>query len=572
MEEVVEDILRVQRKRAGKREETDRDEWLRYVIEMPADLGVPALREAIASRYAFQFELERLFPPEKKESAAAELNHLYLLTITDVPEAELGESPFDLAYDLRQKLEARVVEPDVMFDLFVAQPLRRSAPDERGCWAEYLSDDPNWQLDIMRVPGAWAYSRSVGRRDQGEGVLIAQIDTGHADHAELRNALDLTHQHDFIDDDGDATDPLRKVFLLDTPGHGTSTASVAVSRGSGQVTGSAPKAKLVPIRAIRTVVRFREANVGRGVNHARIKGLPVVTMSLGGFATLPLWRAIDRAEQAGMVLVAAAGNCIPGVWFPANHEKCLALGGIGPTGAKAQCSSFGREVDVSGPAEAVWRAFRFPEPDYPQQGVDGGGEGTSYATALTAGVAALWLAHGTPQRLAAHAASRNESMQGLFTRLIRATARPVGNWDFANFGRGIVDAEALLRATDAELAAHPPAPPAVARGPAIATALPDNYQTVLRQNLDNAARLSGADAEGLGLRGEVADEFALELTVLLQRARAASVANYDLRKRAEMSRTARPMVSRRLSSNLPEVPSKRLETMLKGVALTPDSR
>jgi hypothetical protein len=263
-----------------------------------------------------------------------------------------------------------------------------------------------------------------------------------------------------------------------------------------------------------------------------------------------------------MLLIAAAGNCIPGVWFPANHDKCLALAGIGPTGTKAQCSSYGREVDVSGPAEAVWRAFRYPEPDYPNQGVDGAGEGTSYATALTAGVAALWLAHCTPAALAARATANHESLQEFFTRKIRETARPIGNWDYNNFGTGVVNAEALLKETDAELAAAPPRTPK----PGKESGRVDTYAEVLRRDLTNAVQLAGfRDVGDLALTAGELEECALELTSLLHRVRVARIARHDLYERAKLTRTAPPYISKRLASILTRASNAKLSAMLEGL-------
>jgi subtilisin family serine protease len=95
-------------------------------------------------------------------------------------------------------------------------------------------------------------------------------------------------------------------------------------------------------------------------------------------------------------------------------------------------------VDVSAPGENVLRAIA--------QGDVGQGQGTSFAVALTAGVAALWLAHHGRANLVAAARDRGETLQAMFRRLVRATARAPAVWDSFEMGAGIVDARALLEA------------------------------------------------------------------------------------------------------------------------------
>jgi serine protease len=100
----------------------------------------------------------------------------------------------------------------------------------------------------------------------------------------------------------------------------------------------------------------------------------------------------------------------------------------------------GAAVDIAAPAQNVFKANRDSNASVGQ------GQGTSFAVALTAGCAALWLAHHGRSKLVAAARQRNESLQGMFRRLVRATARRPDGWDPFDLGAGIVDARALLEA------------------------------------------------------------------------------------------------------------------------------
>ncbi|MEI4908484.1 hypothetical protein Q8G40_30845, partial [Klebsiella pneumoniae] len=57
--------------------------------------------------------------------------------------------------------------------------------------------------------------------------------------------------YDFIGNKSGAKDPMD---YSGSPGHGTGTASVVASREAGKVIGAAPKATLVPLRAVTSVV------------------------------------------------------------------------------------------------------------------------------------------------------------------------------------------------------------------------------------------------------------------------------------------------------------------------------
>jgi hypothetical protein len=73
-----------------------------------------------------------------------------------------------------------------------------------------------------------------------------------------------------------------------------------------------------------------------------------------------------------------------------------------------------------------------------------GGQGTSFAVALAAGVAALWLSHFTISAIKG-AIKSGETVQDRFIALLRQTSwRPAG-FDTDNFGAGIIDAEKLLK-------------------------------------------------------------------------------------------------------------------------------
>lgn len=327
------------------------------------------------------------------------------------------------------------------------------------------SSNPQWARNMMRIPDAEA-SHGVN----GSGVLIGQPDTGVADHDELGQGLDTAKGYDFLAGRPGPIDPLSK--SMGSPGHGTGTSSVVISRQSGQVTGTALGATLVPMRVMnKVVIGLSGRAIAAGIDHARRQGCRVITMSLGGVWSRSIRAAIKRAVDADLIVLAAAGNCVGSVTFPASQPNVIAVAGVDHNQRKWRGSSAGPPVDVSAPGENVYVARRAPvDPGHvptPAElaDVNARGQGTSFAVALTAGVATLWIEKFGLTAIRQAASQRGISVNELFRLALRSTAQVPSGWDSANMGAGIVDAKALL---DTDLSAIPGVPvPTESASPAL---------------------------------------------------------------------------------------------------------
>jgi len=361
---------------------------------------------------------------------------------------------FAAGYALADRFDLVGAEPDLPTVFFPEQRLPQAVEVSGGgalsgfppgCWVDpeaALEPTPAWAIDRMQVPAAWVFSEQAGRPSRGEDVVVAQPDTGITPHVELVGVA-FVPGFDVIDDDSDPTDPMTE---LGNPGHGTGTASVLVSLASHIVTGSAPKARLMPIRAIESVVRVRQITVARAIDWAIREGAHVVTMSLGGIPASALHRAISRAVEADMIVLAAAGNCVRLVVWPARYDDCIAVAATNAADQPWPGTCRGKPVDVSAPGQNVYQAVVLPGGPTGGDAV-GQGQGTSFSVALTAGVAALWVAHHGRANVVAAAHARGETVQAMFLRLLQSTARRPTPWDAQAMGPGIVDARALLEAS-----------------------------------------------------------------------------------------------------------------------------
>ncbi|KRB32484.1 MULTISPECIES: S8 family serine peptidase [Mesorhizobium] len=410
---------------------------IRFTLEYGAPPDLPAERAKLAGligseRFAF-------FPLPPGEDPL-----VHVLQFPNVRREQSAGFLFEVAQNLIDDCGLRSCVPDVDPGWIADDELNRSAPESVGgiVWTLCKSSAPvpptiRWAISAVRADRAWARFGTTG-----QGILVGQPDTGVADHRELDGALDLAKGTDILAGGGLPIDPLSS--SMSSPGHGTATSSTVVSRPSLAIVGAAPGATLVPIRCVNSVVIGGGAAVAAAVDHARLAKCHVITMSLGGpIEGADLRRAIERAVKADMIVVAAAGNCIPTVVYPAWDRNVIAVAGVDLNDRPWKGTSSGPKVDISAPGENVYVARRNRPMDVDKSVVEPG-QGTSFAVALTAGCAALWLARHSPAAVKAEAARRGVNVQELFRAAVRKSARRPANWPGRSMGAGVVDAEQLL--------------------------------------------------------------------------------------------------------------------------------
>lgn len=322
--------------------------------------------------------------------------------------------------------------------------LRSSSSGSSGTPAA-CSIDNEWVLSYCKVREAWALPVPSGGKSMGEGILVAHPDTGYTRHPELdADRVLAARGRNYEEGNNDPLDPLTGRF----GGHGTSTGSVIMSgKGPGTsdaiVTGVAPRAKLVPLRVTNSVVLSSFAKLNEAVRYAGNQGFHVLSISLGGppLAVRHLRRAVRYAVERGLIVVAAAGNRWPFVVYPARLDEVIAVAATDCHGQVWRDSASGSSVDVAAPGDAVWRALSEPVDQFSV----GPSSGTSYATAMVAGAAALWLAfHGRDRLIDRYGAA---NLAGVFkeTLLRYGFDRPSG-WNRRRHGVGILNVQKLLQA------------------------------------------------------------------------------------------------------------------------------
>jgi subtilisin family serine protease len=427
---------------------------LRLLIETPYPRSssevLSTLMEVLGpppERVGSLLRVEPLFSEDDPEELR--LFHAAILGALD-PE-DLEESPYDACYELQRGAGFVSVEPDIAYQHYFSASHVVAAPV-----GAPTATDKAWALRNMNVDKAWTAVPPFGGAQDGQGASIAHLDTGYVDHTDLDiSNFDWARKKDILDPNRDASDPLVGLPGLN-PGHGTRTGSVMMSKGGvapfasnslsvgttppGEITGVAREATYVPVRCILSVIVIYAGDVAQAIRYATKEKCHVTSMSLGGFPAKAMLRAIQDAVRNDVVVVAAAGNKVRTVVWPARYDECIAMAASNAQDAPWIGSSRGPSVDLAAPGEDVWVA----EPTRPPHGT-GAESGTSYATAHMAGVAALWLAfYGRPY-LTTKASSRGHSMQELFRHCSQYSARVPNNWDQTRYGVGIVDVLKLLK-------------------------------------------------------------------------------------------------------------------------------
>jgi hypothetical protein len=418
------------------------DELTERLVQEAAD---EVLRVDVAGQ---RWTVEPVFP----EGADSALGGFYEIC-GQLNAATLPRAAFDAAYRLEDDLKARAtpdvrVRPDLESSIY-GRAYTRPLPPEQA--ATRAAVDPRWSLATINAQAAWTTPPKPGGAARGAGIVVGHPDTGYTDSVELDvAALDLHRDRDFVTNDDDARDPMDPSELPE--GHGTRTGSVIIGREAGRVTGVAPDAQLLPLRATTSVVLVRAEGVAKAVEYAARMNCDVISMSLGGIlVTNVLERAIDAAVASGTIVMAAAGNYnwagqaarLPGfpkpVVAPARYRNCIAVGGSTQQNKAWWGSARGSKILVSAPADDVF-VPKLPESSTPTVHPSAG---TSYGVANLAGVAALWLAHHGAASL--RQKYGKENLQRLFVHVIeKHGAKKPSGWDDDKYGVGIVDAKKVL--------------------------------------------------------------------------------------------------------------------------------
>lgn len=226
-----------------------------------------------------------------------------------------------------------------------------------------------WNMDAINLPDSLSLS--------GDNVKVAVLDSGisTSEYLSVAEYVDLT--------DSGNENPL----FNDGTGHGTSIASVIAASDLGDMYGIAPNAELYDVKVLDGDNSAPLSKIIEGIYWCIDNDIDIINMSLGtSVYSAALEQAVDAAEEAGIVMVAAAGNNgteATNIDYPAAFDNVIAVGASDGNNALTDFTSTGDGIDILAPGEKVWSYGAFQG----LQAIDG----TSIATAHVTGAAALLL-------------------------------------------------------------------------------------------------------------------------------------------------------------------------------------
>jgi subtilisin family serine protease len=277
---------------------------------------------------------------------------------------------------------------------------------------------------------------------RGQGIRVAIVDSGIATSHDCLNrtraGFDIinksTHPH---------------TWNQDSLGHGSHCAGVvAAAELAFGIRGFAPDAE---IHACKLFPGGQVSQLIDALEYCIEQQIDVVNLSLGGSdMSEALEQQIQRAKQAGVACIAAAGNSGGAVQFPAASPNVLAVAALGKADEfpadsyHAQTvpqqidangyfvptfSCSGPQVDVCAPGVAITSTV--PPNNYAAW------DGTSMAAPHITGLATLVLAHH-PEFQTLYRNRGPERVERLF-QILRMSARPVASLDRTKIGFGLPD-------------------------------------------------------------------------------------------------------------------------------------
>lgn len=251
--------------------------------------------------------------------------------------------PRSVVSELRDEPLVRHLEKDsVVFAL--SDPVGIAAPGGNGKPAPAQPAEVlPWGVDRIDAELAWTVNR-------GTSVKVGVIDTGISlSHPDLAGNISGGYN---------AIDPAKSAN--DDNGHGSHVAGTigAIDNTIG-VIGVAPEVDLYAIKVLNRNGSGSLSDVIEGIDWARTNGMDVVNMSLGSASdSLSMHVAVAQAQNAGVIVVASAGNSGGSVGFPAAYMEAIAVSATDQNDVITSFSSRGPEVDVAAPGVSVYSSYK----------------------------------------------------------------------------------------------------------------------------------------------------------------------------------------------------------------------
>lgn len=206
-------------------------------------------------------------------------------------------------------------------------------------------------------------------------------------------------------------------YFEDMTGHGTSIAGI--------INYIAPEADLYSVKVLDGNNVTSLSKVVSGIYWCIDNDIDIINMSFGtAIKSEVLHKAVQDACDAGILMIAAAGNCAEkGVQYPAAFSEVMAVGAVDSKAEKTDQSAVGDDLEIVAPGQQIVCDGLF--------GTKVVMGGTSMAAPHVTGAAALIL-------------SKDKKRTAEYVRsLLGQSAKPLGERD--KYGQGLLDVKYALK-------------------------------------------------------------------------------------------------------------------------------
>ncbi len=279
-----------------------------------------------------------------------------------------------------------------------------------------------WYLQKIKADLAWE------RIKASPNITIAVIDSGvQIDHPDLQaniwvnqneiagtgldddnnGFIDDIHGWDFVSNTADPSPKFDAGWSESGLSHGTMVAGIigAVGNNNIGVSGVTWQAKIMPLRVLNNQGEGRISDVVRAIDYAINNGADIINLSFVGFTySASLQAAINRATEAGVIVVAAAGNeqingqgfntddvPIYPACYGANNPLVIGVAATDALDQKTDFSSYGFAcIDIAAPGVSFFNTItKGANRLQPNLLYDGYWSGTSMSAPVISGTLAL---------------------------------------------------------------------------------------------------------------------------------------------------------------------------------------
>lgn len=203
-----------------------------------------------------------------------------------------------------------------------------------------------WGLTTIKAEQAWSDIPAAKK-----AVTVAVIDSGaELSHSDLQGRISSGGYNFILEND----------HIYDVNGHGTAVAGVIAAKtnnklGIAGVAGTVD-VRILPLQVANYAGEIYISDVISAIDYAIAEGVDVINLSLGSTDYSAIEnKAVQRAIQAGIIVVASAGNSGNSDYsYPASYDNVISVGAINSSEQIADFSTYNDRVSLVAPGVAIY--------------------------------------------------------------------------------------------------------------------------------------------------------------------------------------------------------------------------